>query len=87
MQIPALDEIGREVAATVTGAASYGEGDSLRLRPRWPRADQLDYVNKLATTSLLVLAFVLLLGYAVTNPGGAFGLLVRGAKRRAGVVE
>lgn len=87
MHVPRIDEIGREVAATVTGAASFGEGPTLRLRARWPRADQLDYVNKLATTSLLVLGFVLLLGYAVSNPGGAFGLLVRGAKRRAGVVE
>lgn len=80
-----MTPIGAEVAATVTGDAARGEGETFRIRPRWPSVAQLDYVQKLATAGLLVIGFLLLVAYGIANPAGAFSVIVRGAKRQAGV--
>ena len=80
-----VTEAGREVKATVTGDRATGQGGSFRLRPRWPKADQLDYVQKFTTAALLSIGLLLLTAYAVRDPSGAFGMIVRGAKSRAGV--
>lgn len=73
------------VRETVTGAAARGEGESFRLRPRWPSVAQLEYVQKFATAGLLVLGLLMLVGYGIANPAGAVRVLVQGAKRQAGV--
>jgi hypothetical protein len=75
----------RELKRTVTGEAAQGQGGTFRLRPRWPSADQLDYVQKFTTASLLSIALLLLFLKAIKNPAGALNYLVTGAKRRAGV--
>lgn len=75
----------REVAATVTGQAAQGEGSTFRLRPRWPSADQLDYVNKAATAGLLLIGLLMLSGYAIHDPRGALRVLAGGARARAGI--
>jgi hypothetical protein len=79
-----LTPITAEVAATVTGDAARGEGETFRLRPRWPSVAQLEYVQKLATSGLLVVGFLLLVAYGIVNPAGAFNVIVRGAKSRVG---
>lgn len=75
----------RELRDTISGRSSQGQGGSFRLRPGWPKMDQLDYVQKFTTASLLTLGLLLLVGYAIHNPGGAVAMVVRGAKSRAGV--
>ena len=72
------------VKETVTGDAARGEGETFRLRPRWPSVAQLEYVQKFATAGLLVLGLLFLSGYAVQNPTGAFRLLAGAAKNKVG---
>lgn len=77
--------LGHQVGATVRGELGHGQGETYRLRGRWPEMQQLDYVTKLATASLLTLGFLVLLAYALANPRGAGRLVIRGARARAGV--
>jgi hypothetical protein len=72
------------IAETVTGAASTGEGESFRLRPRWPSVAQLEYVQKFSTAALLALGLLLLLGHALYNPSGAAAAVANAAKGRLG---
>ena len=71
--------IGREISATVTGAAAQGEGGSFRLRPRWPQKDQLEYVQQLVTVALLLLALALVGLYAASRQVYFIGTDDRGA--------
>ena len=73
--------IGREISATVTGAAAQGEGGSFRLRPRWPQKDQLEYVQQLVTVALLLLALAVFSYYVIKSPSTA----VRMALGRVGM--
>lgn len=75
----------RELKRTVAGDAAQGEGESFRLRPRWPSVAQLDYVQKFATASLLTLGLLVLLAYAVQRPRHAAGAIAGAALKKVGV--
>jgi hypothetical protein len=58
---------------------------SFRPHPALPAIGHLDYLNKAATSVLIVVAVVLLVRRGLANPARAVRMLARGAEHHTGV--
>lgn len=69
---------------TVFTKIGRGEGATYQPHPYLPAAQQLDYAQKLTSTTLLLLGLTLMLIYFARSPRRAAKTVARGAARRAG---
>jgi hypothetical protein len=72
------------VAETMRGETARGSGEHFQPRPGWPSTGVLDYVQKFATASLLLLGLLYVLGVSAVNPGRGLRLLGGAARARVG---